>query len=124
MTDGELPVFADRMHITRVLNNLIKNAIQSISPDKKGQVDVYLFKQDNYAKVRVSDNGIGIPPDLQEKVFKPYFTTKGAGTGLGLVICKNIVEAAKGKIYFETKEGKGTDFYIELPLSVEENEER
>ncbi len=120
MTDGELPIFADRMHLTRVLNNLIKNAIQSISPDKKGQVDVFLYKRDNYAIVRVSDNGIGIPPELQEKVFKPYFTTKGAGTGLGLVICKNIVEAAKGKIYFETREGKGTDFYIEIPLHSEE----
>jgi signal transduction histidine kinase len=53
---------------------------------------------------------------MQSKIFTPNFTTKTSGTGLGLAMCKGIVEQSRGKIWFETKEGKGTNFYIELPI--------
>jgi len=64
----------------------------------------------------VRDNGEGIPSDVQERIFVPNFTTKTSGTGLGLAMCKGIVEQAKGRIWFETTQGAGTVFHVELPL--------
>jgi len=67
--------------------------------------------------VSVKDNGEGIPVSMQSKIFVPNFTTKSSGTGLGLAMCKSIVEQAHGKIWFDTKLGEGTTFHIELPLA-------
>jgi len=116
MTDDNLEVFADRNQVMRVITNLVKNALQSIPPERQGEVSIYVYRKDDKAIVKISDNGVGIPDELKDKIFKPYFTTKGAGTGLGLVISKNIIEAASGTIFFETEAGKGTNFYVELPL--------
>ena len=66
--------------------------------------------------VKVTDNGEGIPLEMQSKIFIPNFTTKSSGTGLGLAMSKTIVEQAKGKIWFETVEGEGTTFFVELPI--------
>ncbi|HEX7847793.1 MAG TPA: HAMP domain-containing sensor histidine kinase, partial [Chitinophagaceae bacterium] len=59
----------------------------------------------------------GIAPEMQSRIFVPNFTTKSSGTGLGLAMCKGIVEQAKGRIWFETERGKGTIFFVELPLA-------
>ena len=107
---------ADRENLMRVLNNLHKNAIQALSDDRRGRIHTRLFERKGYAVIAVSDNGVGIPPDKQAKVFEPYFTTKGTGTGLGLAMSKNIVEDARGHLYFETEQDLGTTFFIELPI--------
>ena len=109
-------VFADKNHLMRVLNNLIKNAIQAIPDNKRGNVNVSLYKKNNTAIIKVTDNGTGIPNDKRGKVFVPNFTTKSSGTGLGLAISKNIIESVNGKIWFDTVVNVGTDFYVELPL--------
>ncbi|MEM1323906.1 MAG: ATP-binding protein [Bacteroidota bacterium] len=114
-------VYADKNHLMRVLNNLIKNAIQAIPDDRVGRVQVMLYRKDNQAIIKVSDNGTGIPEDKRDKVFVPNFTTKSSGTGLGLAISKNIIESVNGEIYFETVVNKGTDFFVVLPL-VEVNQ--
>lgn len=62
------------------------------------------------------DNGSGINEEVQSKIFTPNFTTKTSGTGLGLAMCKRIVEQTNGEIWFETVIGEGTSFYIEFPL--------
>ena len=62
------------------------------------------------------DHGTGIPVEMRQKIFIPNFTTKSSGTGLGLAICHGIVEKANGDIWFETEEGKGSTFYVALPL--------
>ncbi len=117
-------VYADKNHLTRVLNNLIKNAIQAIPDERRGRIDLKLSQHDDRILIKVSDNGVGISEEMKEKVFVPNFTTKNSGTGLGLAISKNIIEAFKGKIWFETEEGLGTDFFVELPLiEVEEMQE-
>lgn len=116
LPDKDFEVFADRNHLTRVLNNLFKNAIQAIPDNRDGIIDVALYKDDKKAMIKVKDNGTGIPPEIQKKVFTPNFSTKNSGTGLGLAICKSIVEGFNGDIYFETEEDKGTIFYVELPL--------
>jgi signal transduction histidine kinase len=66
--------------------------------------------------VSVKDNGSGIPEEMHNKIFVPNFTTKSSGTGLGLAICKGIVEKSNGAIWFETEEGKGTTFFVSLPI--------
>lgn len=112
----DFEVYADRNHVTRVINNLLKNAIQAIPDDRKGQIKISLYQQENKAILKVVDNGTGIPPEIREKVFSPNFSTKTSGTGLGLAICKSIIEGFKGDIYFETEMDTGTTFYVELPL--------
>ncbi len=117
LPDEDFEVVADRNHLTRVLNNLFKNAIQAIPDDRKGIINLSLYEEGGKAIVRIKDNGSGISPEIQKKVFTPNFSTKSAGTGLGLAICKSIVQSFKGDIYFETEEGQGTTFFVELPLS-------
>jgi signal transduction histidine kinase len=72
---------------------------------------------DGVITISIKDNGEGISPAMQAKIFAPNFTTKSSGTGLGLAMCKSIVEQAHGNIWFETKPGEGTVFYVELPLA-------
>ncbi|MBK9254863.1 MAG: HAMP domain-containing histidine kinase [Saprospiraceae bacterium] len=117
----ELVVFADRNHLVRILNNLVKNAIQAIPENKRGKIEIELSQADNHALIRVTDNGTGIPDHMKEKVFAPNFTTKSSGTGLGLAISANMIESFNGKIYFETIYGTGTDFYISIPLMRSED---
>ena len=113
---NDILVFADKNHLVRILNNVVKNAIQSIPPEREGQITIRLFTQESNAIIQVSDNGTGIPEEMRDKVFSPNFTTKSSGTGLGLAISTNMLEAFNGRIYFETEVDQGTDFYIEIPL--------
>ncbi len=112
----EIRVFADKDHLLRVMSNLVKNSIQAIPDDRRGEIVIKLYKKEETAIILVSDNGKGIPEEVKEKVFKPNFTSKNSGTGLGLAICANIIEGFNGKIYFETEVNKGTDFYVIIPL--------
>ncbi len=116
MPHERFTVFADKSHLMRVLNNLVKNAIQAIPDERKGLVHTSVKQVENDVLICVSDNGTGISEEMKSKVFQPYFTTKNSGTGLGLAISRKIIEMVKGRIWFETVEGKGTDFYIQLPL--------
>jgi two-component system, NtrC family, nitrogen regulation sensor histidine kinase NtrY len=111
-----LSVYADRSQLLRVFTNLIENAVQAIPEGRAGKVIVTLIKEDNNVLISFADNGVGIPADTIEKIFQPYFTTKTSGTGLGLAMTKKIIEFWKGSIWFETEEGKGTAFYIRMPL--------
>lgn len=113
-------VYADRSLLTGALNNLVKNAIQSIPNDREGRIVVSLFKRNDTAIIRISDNGTGIPKDIQDKIFSPNFTTKQYGSGIGLLITKNIIQSVNGKIYFETVENEGTDFFVELDIQSTE----
>lgn len=115
-TVPEAPVRADRDQLTRVFNNLIKNALQAIPDGRHGQITVTLTQKVEYWQVAVADNGTGIPAGVQEKVFSPNFTTKSSGTGLGLAMARQMVEQGGGTIYFETSPGEGTVFYVEWPV--------
>ncbi len=109
-------IWADNKQISRVFINLIKNAVQAIPEGQDGKVIVELDVRDDKALVKVSDNGTGIAEDIRSKLFTPSFTTKSSGMGLGLAMVKNIIQNAKGRIWFDTEVGKGTTFYIEFPL--------
>lgn len=114
LAEEEFYVLSDRDQLSRVFNNLIKNAMQAIEHDQ-GVVEVRMEIKDNLAKVLVRDNGKGIPEEIGNRVFEPKFSTKNSGMGLGLAMVKKIVEGSKGRIYFETKVGTGTTFFVELP---------
>jgi signal transduction histidine kinase len=110
-------VFADKTQMNRLFTNLLLNAIQAIPDDRKGQIVVRLqATADHHVIISVSDNGEGISTEVQSRIFVPNFTTKSSGTGLGLAMCKNIAEQARGEIWFETKLNEGTTFYVKLPL--------
>lgn len=112
----DLVVYADKNHLIRILNNIVKNAIQSIPSDRRGNINIHLFKEGNKAIIKISDNGSGIPEHMKDKVFTPNFTTKSSGSGLGLAISANMIESFGGEIFFETRIDEGTDFIVEIPL--------
>ncbi len=112
----DIGVYADKNHLVRILNNLVKNSIQAIPSDRKGVIELKLWKEETKAIIRVRDNGAGIPDQMKDQIFKPKFTTKSSGSGLGLAIAANMVESMGGSIYFESEDGRGTDFFVELPL--------
>ncbi len=112
----ELYVYADKNHLIRVLNNIIKNAVEAIPDDRRGQINIALTKNGRNAVISIRDNGIGIPDDMRSKVFTPNFTTKNSGTGLGLAIAANMIESFNGKIHFKTIPDKGTEFFVEIPI--------
>ncbi|NVO09223.1 MAG: GHKL domain-containing protein [Bacteroidales bacterium] len=114
---SQITVNGDREQLFRVFVNLIKNAVQSIDRGKKGEIRIELSCKERKMTAIIEDNGKGIPDDLRPKLFSPNFTTKSGGMGLGLAIVKGIVESTGGKIWFETELGKGTKFFVELPLS-------
>ena len=102
--------------IQQVLINLIRNAAHASKP--KSIIEVLLNEDENIWIISIKDEGCGIPPENQEKVWQPFFTTKSSGTGLGLDICKKIILNHNGEIYFETEVDKGTTFFIKLPKSL------
>jgi C4-dicarboxylate-specific signal transduction histidine kinase len=103
--------------LCQVALNLIVNAAQAMEGiGRQGRIDVRWATKDHNVILTVSDNGCGIPLELQERVFQPLFTTKpvGIGTGLGLSICKELVQQYGGKLRLSSVPGQGTD--IELTL--------
>ena len=115
LPEQPIKAFTDKKQLARVLTNLVKNAQQSIPEGRPGQIAIQLYQQNGASIVKVSDNGTGIPEEVQPKVFQPNFTTKSSGMGLGLAMCKDIIEAAGGRLYFETRQDEGTNFFLELP---------
>lgn len=113
---SEAYVFADSEQLTQVFNNILKNAIQAIPDNREGLIEVKLYQQNDKVEITIRDNGEGIPPDVQEKLFIPTFTTKTSGMGLGLSIVKNIIQMSHGSINFKTEQGWGTTFIIQFPI--------
>jgi len=109
---NEATIDPDR--ITQVLLNLYLNAIDAM--EAGGQLDIELsHREDNRIEIKVSDTGCGIPGEDLSRIFDPYFTSKSSGTGLGLTIAHNIMEAMGGNITAETRPGQGTTFRITIP---------
>ena len=112
----KIMIRADKTQINRLLTNLIQNAIQSVPENRKAEIEITTTGTNNKVIISVKDNGTGIPENMVDKIFTPNFTTKTSGTGLGLAMCKGIVEKLDGRIWFETKENVYTCFFVELPI--------
>jgi nitrogen fixation/metabolism regulation signal transduction histidine kinase len=109
-------VNADKTQMNRLFTNLFTNAVQACKDGKSCRIVIDEKLDAGKVTISIKDNGEGIPGDMRDKIFVPNFTTKSSGTGLGLAMCKGIVEQAHGRIWFETEVGKGSVFYVELPL--------
>lgn len=115
MLDESLTEFDfDPEQIERVLINLIDNSIAAI--DSEGEIFIATKRDGNLAKIKVADNGKGIPEELLGRLFEPHFSTKRRGTGLGLAISHKIITEHGGKIEIEPNKPKGTIVSIELPI--------
>jgi signal transduction histidine kinase len=113
---GRIRVYADKTQMNRLFTNLLQNAVEACHDREICVISVQEELKDDRILISISDNGEGIPEKMQSKIFIPNFTTKSSGTGLGLAMSKTIVEQAKGRIWFETKEEEGTTFFVELPV--------
>ena len=105
----------DKTNLNSAVGNLIKNATQAIGNKPDGRIDVNLQSTENSFVIIVKDNGKGIAEADKKMIFLPNFTTKTGGSGVGLSLTNNIIQAAGGTITFESKEGEGAEFVIELP---------
>jgi len=113
----QVQVEADKTQMNRLFTNLFANAVEACNGSPYCRIEVEEQVLNGKIRISVRDNGEGIPPDMRSRIFVPNFTTKSSGTGLGLAMCKSIVEQAHGEIWFETEPGNGTSFYVELPVS-------
>ncbi|MBW1975553.1 MAG: PAS domain S-box protein [Deltaproteobacteria bacterium] len=131
--DPKLPLlYCSPTEINQVLLNLVVNALQAIQEKKEknsnfwGRLTLETSLNGPWCEIKISDNGVGIPDTIKDKVFEPFFTTKdpGMGTGQGLAIAQAIVvRGHSGQIFFNSKEGKGTEFVIRLPLKSQQDED-
>jgi two-component system nitrogen regulation sensor histidine kinase NtrY len=116
--DGTSIVFADESLLVRTFNNLLLNAKQAVPPGRTPRQEVGLQASGtDKVLITIADNGSGIAAEVREQIFRPNFTTKATGSGIGLAVAKRGIESAGGRIWFETEEGVGTTFFIELPLA-------
>jgi PAS domain S-box-containing protein len=113
------PCFADRMHVTQAFTNLIDNALKYLDPNRRGQICVEGMIENDHALYWVSDNGIGIDPDHEQKVFDMFYRVDGktgGGEGIGLSVVKRMIERNAGQIWLLSEKDKGSNFFIMLPL--------
>ena len=108
MTEG------DEKQLSQVFLNLLKNAMQALEGHPHGELSLQA-EQDEYIVIDITDNGPGIPPEIMDKVFIPFFTTKSEGTGIGLSLCKEIIRCHEGHLAIKESRAGKTVFHIELP---------
>ena len=114
---GNLPkVPIDRIQIQQVLINLIRNAVDAMEDQNRRELTIRISADDREVRISIIDTGSGIPPDMEEKLFNAFATSKATGMGVGLSISRNIVEAHNGRLWFEANPSGGTMFHLALPL--------
>ncbi|GEM_PF-1601424 len=123
ITNVKFTIKSDKDRLSQVFDNLIRNSIDFV-PSTGGKIEIGVKDEGNQAVFFVKDNGIGIPKDKQANLFKKFYQIDSSlkrqhgGTGLGLVICKGLVEGLGGKIWFESDVGKGTTFWFSIPTNT------
>lgn len=115
LSETPLYIMCSNDNIKQVVLNLSKNAIESMQADG-GKLSISIQKEGQSCLLSITDTGVGIPKHILSKVYTPFFTNKDTGTGLGLVICKRIVNMYNGTIKIDSVEGKGTTVQVHLPL--------
>jgi nitrogen fixation/metabolism regulation signal transduction histidine kinase len=117
---SDLQVSADRKMLEQVLINLIQNALKAISENPNGAIDIEAYRKENDTVfVNIYDNGRGIPRDIIDKVFIPFFTTEEKGTGIGLSLSRRIMQLHGGSIRLRSIEGEGTTVILTFPGQIQ-----
>ena len=111
-------LLADQVMIEQVLLNLMRNGIEAMAeaPADRRRLTVKLSQRENQMEIRVIDHGPGIPPEVEEKLFTPLFSTKADGMGMGLNICRSIIEFHHGRLWVESNPEGGSIFVMTLPI--------
>jgi PAS domain S-box-containing protein len=120
LTSDQPRVEVDTEYMKRVFVNLIKNSIEAMS--EGGELTIRSAESDGKLQIYVSDTGAGIADEAAGRIWAPFFTTKAKGIGLGLSVCRRIVEAHKGHISFRTEVGEGTTFTLTIPILVRKHD--
>ena len=110
-------ISADPSQIKQVLINMVKNASEAIGGIENPVIRVSAKRVYNHVSLEVHNNGPAIPPEVLEKIFVPFYSTKPEGSGIGLSLCRQIINNHQGQILVESEEGKGTTFRVLLPLN-------
>lgn len=112
----EIFILGDEQMLNRTFSNIILNGLQSGSPGQAIRIQVSVTRIGDQVRIEFKDNGKGIDPSIADLVFLPHFSTKKSGSGIGLAISKQGIEQMKGKIWFDTTPGRGSSFFIDLPV--------
>jgi signal transduction histidine kinase len=120
LTQSEPKIKMDVAKMKRVFANFIKNAVEAML--EGGKLTISTKESDGNAEIMFIDTGIGIAKEVMEKIWTPFFTTKAEGMGLGLPICKRVIEAHGGKISVESIVGEGTTFAVTIPVEPKPKE--
>jgi len=115
--NNKVMIKADKTQMNRLFTNLLANAVEACSGAEVCRINIDEKGDGENIIISIKDTGEGIPAEMRDKIFVPNFTTKSSGTGLGLAMCQGIVEQAKGKIWFDTEQGRGTTFFVQLPVA-------
>jgi signal transduction histidine kinase len=115
VSDPDLKIYADRALLEQAFINLVRNSLEALEGQEKGQILLKARPENGKVLIEISDNGPGIPSDIQSQVFIPFFTTKQAGTGIGMSIVRKIIIMSGGSIRFRSNPGEGTTFYLLIP---------
>ncbi len=118
------PVIADRVQVQQVLLNLLRNAVEAMETSPVRELTLGTTRWDSMVAVSVADTGSGIPPSIEAQLFQPFVTTKSEGMGIGLSVCRAIVEAHGGRLWVEPNPGGGTVFCFTLPVAAETRDAR
>ncbi|MBL4678984.1 MAG: HAMP domain-containing histidine kinase [Mucilaginibacter sp.] len=116
LRDPALTIEADVNLLDQVLINLLVNAIEAVKDREEPQIILQAELQGGKLLVKVIDNGVGMPPELLDKIFIPFFSTRKTGSGIGLSLCKQIMLLHKGNIQVQSTEGKGSAFIMTFPI--------
>lgn len=116
--DEDIFIFCDDIHTKEVVYNIIKNAVESIENNKKGEIRINVFKDKKTITVSISDNGKGISKSEINYIYKPFYTTKKLknNLGLGLTYCAHVMQKHGGNIFIKSKENIGTTVFLTFPL--------
>lgn len=122
ISDVSVRLYADRVMLEQVLLNLMRNAIEAMmGPDilpERRRLTISLTVDGDQARIRLADQGTGIPVAIRENLFTPFFSTKKEGMGMGLNICRSIIEFHRGRLWVEDNLDGGAIFNISLPLAL------
>lgn len=108
----------DKVQIGQVLINLLRNAAEAMSDTARRELSVTTAREDGFVAVGIADTGPGLPDAVRKRLFEPFVTTKETGLGIGLSICRTIIEAHGGRLWAETNEAGGATFRFRLPLAT------
>jgi two-component system CAI-1 autoinducer sensor kinase/phosphatase CqsS len=111
-------VVANQLLVSHVVLNLLRNAIQAVKAARRhdaGSIRIWAEAGERGGVLHIADNGIGIDAETRTHIFRPFFTTRSGGTGLGLHFCRNVMQRCGGRIDFRSEAGRGTEFILQFP---------